>query len=100
VLSAARLVHQTANLVVFTFPKSPDPPVVSVLLPEDRVDPPLRIQGGNEVVAVVRRAIGKFPGTSEIQQDAIEVNQFSRRFHGAIPVAPFEPLTSDRRGTI
>jgi hypothetical protein len=42
----------------------------------------LGIERRNKFVSVKRRAAGKFPGAGEVQQDAIEINQFGRHVHG------------------
>ena len=53
VLSAARLVDETTDLVVLSCPKPPYPAVVPILLPEDRVDMSLEIERCDEIISVM-----------------------------------------------
>src|ERR1700731_1015006 len=56
VLGATGLVDQTTNLVLLACPKSPNPAVVAILLPEQRVDASLGVERRNKVVAVRLRS--------------------------------------------
>jgi hypothetical protein len=77
VLGPTGPVDETADLVVFTLPKSPNVAVVPIFSPQHRIDVSLGIEGCNEIISMARRAVGKLPGAGEIQQDAMEVGQFS-----------------------
>jgi hypothetical protein len=85
VLSATGLMDEAADLVLLTFPKSPNPTVIPILFPEQGIDVSLGIEGRNKIISMARRAVGKLPGTGKIEQDTIEVDQFGKRSHGAIP---------------
>jgi hypothetical protein len=52
VFSAARLVHETTDFVVLARPKPPNPAVVTILLPEDRIDVSLEIERRNEIISM------------------------------------------------
>src|SRR3984885_2198769 len=78
---ATGLVDQTTHLVLLACPKSSNAAVLAILLPEQWVDASLGVERRNKVVAMARRAAGKFPGAGKVQNDAIEVNQFSRHVH-------------------
>jgi hypothetical protein len=80
--SATRLMHETTDFVVLACPESPDPAIVTILLPEDWIDVSFGIEGRNKIISMARRAVGKFPGARKIQQDAV-------------PTTSFEQLTSD-----
>src|ERR1700733_3331688 len=82
VLGATGFVDQTTDLVFLACPKSPNSAVLAILLPEQRVDVSLGVERRNKVVAMARRAIGKFPGAGKVQHNTIEVNQFTRHIHG------------------
>src|ERR1700722_17953346 len=82
VLGAAGLVDHTTDLILLACPKSPNAAVLAILLPEQWVDASLGVERRNKVVAMARRAAGKFPGAGKVQHNTIEVNQFSRHVHG------------------
>jgi hypothetical protein len=52
VSSAARLVHEATDFVVLARPKPPNPAVVTILLPEDRIDVSLGIERRNEIISM------------------------------------------------
>ncbi|MFT6671159.1 MAG: hypothetical protein ACJAVZ_002631, partial [Afipia broomeae] len=86
-VGAARSVDEAADLVVFAIPKSANAAIVSILLPQHRIDMALSIQRGDEIISMPGGAIGEFPGAGKMKQDAIEVGEFSQLgqgFHGAI----------------
>jgi hypothetical protein len=41
----------------------------------------LPVEGRNEIIAMPRRSVGKVLRSRKIQQNAVEVDQFSQRFH-------------------
>jgi hypothetical protein len=43
--SATRLMHETTDFVVLACPESPNPAVVTILLPENRIDVSYEIEG-------------------------------------------------------
>ena len=60
VLGAARLVDETADLLVLAVPEPADAAMLAVFLPELRIDMPLAVERSDELVAVARRAGRKF----------------------------------------
>jgi hypothetical protein len=46
--------------------------MLSVLLPECRLDPPIGIERSHELVAVFTRSLGEFLRTGKIEPDALE----------------------------
>jgi hypothetical protein len=52
VLGATRLVNETTDPVVFAHPKSPNPTVVPILLPQGRIDVSVGIEGRNKIVSM------------------------------------------------
>jgi hypothetical protein len=52
VLRAAGLVDETADFVVLARSKSANPTVVTILLPEDRIDVALGIERRDKIIAV------------------------------------------------
>src|SRR5262245_65158164 len=72
-LRAARLMNQESNLIVLAVPEAAHPTMITVLMPQLRIDVSLGIERRHELIAVARRAVGEFPGAGEIEPDALEI---------------------------
>src|ERR1700722_3049534 len=84
-LGPAGLVDEPTDLVVFVQPEPAYPAKIPIFLPEDRVDMPFGVEWRDEIISMTGRAVRKLLGAGEIQQDAIEVDQFSQRCHACDP---------------
>ena len=72
VVGAIGFVDESADFVLLARPERPSPAVVSVLLPE------VRVEGRNEIIAAPRRSVGKGLRSRKIRQNGVEVDQFSQ----------------------
>src|ERR1043165_5769749 len=70
-LATAGLVHEFAYFLLVA-PEAAHPAMITVLVPQLRIDVPLRIEWGYELVAMPRRTLGKLFRAREDQADTLE----------------------------
>src|SRR6185295_12941074 len=93
-LSAPRVVDQKTVFIHLTFPKSSDAAMITVVSPEFGVDMTIAVERSYEFVTMSRGALGKLPGTSEIEPDTFEcVRQGG---HGLVSLMPIMPPIKPR----